>query len=107
MLDEVGPIISSSWDVAEVYERFADRVRHLIPFDRIDITFADPQAGSVTHAYWTGIEIPGRSSGDVYPLDGTITKEVYEALGDKSGRSVWEDMMYLEAKKLVEQYENQ
>ena len=74
---EIGRVISSSLDVDEVYSHFAGHVRELIPFDRIDVTLPDSAHGTVTHAYTAGAEAPGRRRGDVYPLAGTATEQVF------------------------------
>ncbi|HSB04179.1 MAG TPA: hypothetical protein VLK23_03225 [Thermodesulfobacteriota bacterium] len=56
---EIGRIISSSLNIEEVYERFAEEVRKVIPFDRIVIDLGDPEHRMITLAYVTGIDIPG------------------------------------------------
>ena len=40
VMAEIGRIISSTLNIDEVYERFAEEVRKLIPFDRIAVTSA-------------------------------------------------------------------
>jgi light-regulated signal transduction histidine kinase (bacteriophytochrome) len=42
IMAEIGRIISSSLNIEEVYERFAEEVRKVIPFDRIVIDQVDP-----------------------------------------------------------------
>ena len=79
VMAEIGRVVGSSLDVHEVYGHFAEHVRQLIPFDRIDITLPDVEQGMVAHAYETGLEAPGRSRGDVYPLAGTPTENVVAA----------------------------
>ena len=39
IMAEIGRIISSTLNIEEVYERFAEKVRKLIPFDRITVIF--------------------------------------------------------------------
>ena len=51
---EIGRIISTSLNIDDVYDRFAEEVGKLVRFDRIDITLANSDEGVVTHAYWTG-----------------------------------------------------
>ena len=38
VIAEIGRVISSSLDINEVYKRFADETRKLIPVDRIDVS---------------------------------------------------------------------
>jgi len=73
---EIGRIISSTLNIDEVYERFTEEVRKLIPFDRIMINIINPNKKTVTFAYITGINIAGRQIGDVVPLAGTATEGV-------------------------------
>jgi PAS domain S-box-containing protein len=76
IVGEIGRIISSTLNIEEVYERFAEEVRKLIPFDRISININDVKENTTTIAYTAGIEIPGRQAGDVIPLDGSVNKEI-------------------------------
>jgi len=76
IMAEIGRIISSTLDVGEVYEHFAEAVRKLIPFDKLVICTVNPQANTMTFAYVKGIEVPGRGPGDTIPLTGTLSGEV-------------------------------
>ncbi len=76
IVGEIGRIISSTLNIEEVYERFAEEVRKLIPFDRISININDLKDNTITIAYTAGIEVPGRQVGDVIPLDGSVNKEI-------------------------------
>jgi PAS domain S-box-containing protein len=68
VIAEMGKIISSTLNVEEVYERFAEEVRKLIPFDRIMVALNNPEEGTATVAYVSGFGIEGRKVGDIYPL---------------------------------------
>ncbi len=59
VLAEIGRIISSSLDIDEVYERFAQEVKKIIPFDRIGIGIISPESGMSTRTYLMGLEVPG------------------------------------------------
>src|SRR5512136_2243941 len=76
IMAEIGRIISSSLNIEEVYERFAEEVWKVIPFDRIVIDLGDPEHRAVTLAYVTGIDIAGRRSGDVIPFAGSDTEYI-------------------------------
>ena len=75
-LAEIGRIISSTLNVEEVYEPFAEQVRELIPFERIVITIAEPEQGVFTTAYVSGGEVAERRPGDVTTLASSLTQEV-------------------------------
>jgi signal transduction histidine kinase len=73
---EIGQIISSTLNIEEVYERFAEEVHRLIPFDRIVINVNNIKKNTVTIAYASGIEVPGRQVGDVIPLHSSVNQEI-------------------------------
>jgi methyl-accepting chemotaxis protein len=68
ILAEIGKTLSSSLKIEEVYERFAEEVRKLIPLDRIMVGLNNPDKGNVTVAYVSGSNVDGRRMGDTYPL---------------------------------------
>lgn len=79
VMAEIGQEISSSLEIEEVYERFAELVRKILPFDWITINTVDMQSGTTTLAYVTGVEIPGRATGTLVPLAGTFTERVMQS----------------------------
>ena len=79
VIAEIGRIISSSLDIEEVYELFADEVRKLIPFDRILVNLINQQEGTLTTAYTAGMEVMGRKKGVVFPIAGSITEGMIRA----------------------------
>ena len=79
VMTEIGQEISSSLEIEEVYERFAELVRKILPFDWITINTVDMQSGTTTLAYVTGVEIPGRATGTLVPLAGTFTERVMQS----------------------------
>ncbi len=72
----IGRIMSASLDPQEVYQRFVEEVRQLLPFDRITLTSLDISRGIATVDYVWGISVEGRSPGDIYSLPGTMAEEV-------------------------------
>jgi len=72
IMAEIGRIISSSLNIDEVYDRFTEEVRKLIPFDRIVINLTDFKNNTSTTAYAAGIDVQGRQAGDVFSLAGSI-----------------------------------
>ncbi|MEX0926130.1 MAG: GAF domain-containing sensor histidine kinase [Dehalococcoidia bacterium] len=75
-LAEIGKVISSSVRIEEVYERFAEQARKLIPFDRIVISLINKEDGTVHDAYVAGKPIVERSAGGIYLLNETVSAGV-------------------------------
>jgi two-component system cell cycle sensor histidine kinase/response regulator CckA len=76
IIAEIGRIIGSTLDIGEVYDRFAQEVQKVIPFDRLNINLVDSKARTVTSAYSAGKALKGRRIGDVFPLEGSVTEEI-------------------------------
>jgi methyl-accepting chemotaxis protein len=72
----IGQIISSTLEINEVYEPFAEEARKAIGFDRIAITTIDHERGNFRNAYILGDDVPDRRPDDVVPLAGSLTEEV-------------------------------
>ena len=72
LLAEIGRIITSSLDINEVYEGFAQQVRRLIPFDRIAISVVDLESDSFVNEYVLGVFAEGREEGERVGLAGTM-----------------------------------
>ncbi|OGP95557.1 MAG: hypothetical protein A2157_16500 [Deltaproteobacteria bacterium RBG_16_47_11] len=73
---EIGRIIGSTLNIDEVYERFAEEVRKLVPFDRMNISLVNYEENNSTVAYSTGNAVSVGQPGDVFPLAGSATEEV-------------------------------
>jgi len=76
IIAEIGRIISSTLNINEVYDHFAESVRKLIPFDRISINVVNLQDGSFFIPYVAGLNVTRRKKGDVIPLAGSAAEEV-------------------------------
>ena len=74
----IGRIISSTLEIENVYERFAQEVGKLIPFDRISVNIPDPETSSLLVVYSAGISVPTRKAGNKAALAGTLTEQVIE-----------------------------
>ena len=79
LLAEVGRIITSSLDIDDVYEGFAQQVRRLIPFDRIAISLVDLETETFVNEYVLGVFAAGRERGSTVPLEGTMVGAVIES----------------------------
>ena len=71
----IGRIIGSGLDIQDVYERFAEHVRGLIPFDRIVITVRGADPGVLVAPYVSGIEVPAWVRGARMKLQGSVEDE--------------------------------
>jgi PAS domain S-box-containing protein len=76
---EVGRIISSTLNIEAVYERFAEEVRKLIPFDRMGISIIDYENKTLYVPYFAGLELPGLKPGYTLPLAGSSAEKVIQA----------------------------
>ena len=70
---EIGRIISSSLDINEVYQVFADQVLTLIPFDQLEITVIDQEHEKDEVAYSTAPTAGASGVGELFQLEGSIT----------------------------------
>ena len=76
VLADIGRIVSSTLNIDEIYEKFAAEVRKLIPFDRLAVSLFNAKEGTITRTYVAGLDIEGRQRGSVFPMKGTISKEM-------------------------------
>ena len=74
IMAEIGRIINSTLRIEEVYERFAEEVRKVIPFDRLTINLNIPEEDKVSIPYVTGVEVEGRRVGDFIPFTGSLNE---------------------------------
>ena len=79
VIAEIGRIVSSSLNVEEVYHRFVEAVRRLIPFDRISIASYDSGSNTFTRDFIADVEVPGRLNGDVTESLGTINGQAAQS----------------------------
>ncbi len=76
VIAEIGRIINLSLNIEEVYDRFAEEVARLIPFDRIVISLHSSKDNTIAITYAAGIEMPNRRTGDVLPLDSSVVNTI-------------------------------
>ncbi len=75
IMAEIGRVISSTLNIDGVYERFAEKVRNLIPFDRIAIRTINAKDDTITNAYASGVDVESHRFGDTTPLSGSVAEE--------------------------------
>jgi len=76
IMAEIGRIISSTLNIEEVYERFAEEVNKLIAFDRIVINIINIEKSTVSNVYMAGKGIADRKVGEIYPVEGSGNDEM-------------------------------
>ncbi len=75
-LARIGRIISSSLDISTVYERFAQQVQKLIPFDRITIALVDYARNLLVNTYVSGLRVTGLEVGCEFPIVDTPARAI-------------------------------
>ena len=78
IMAKIGQIVSSTLNIEEVYERFAETVWKLISFDQIAINVINHQDQTFTIPFIHRVDVPGRKVGDVIPLAGTAAEWVMQ-----------------------------
>ena len=76
VLAEIGRIVSSSMDIKDVYEAFGEKVRNVIPFDRMSLSFANYETGTMFPTWVVGTDVPGLREGDVFPMENSLAGQV-------------------------------
>jgi two-component system, cell cycle sensor histidine kinase and response regulator CckA len=76
VMAEIGRIISSAFDTGEVYERFTEETREIIPFDRIAISLVDAGRRTHTVVHVSGIPLPCLQPGDTISLEDSVAGEI-------------------------------
>ncbi|MCI0844256.1 MAG: GAF domain-containing protein, partial [Chloroflexi bacterium] len=76
---EIGRIVGIPFSVANVYERFANQVAKIIPFDLIVIARLDQGRNEIRLLYGIGLEEIGLSEGDTISLEDSVVSEVANA----------------------------
>ena len=78
VLAEIGRVISSSLQLEQVFDAFAERVGRLMPFDRIAVGLAEGNQGKFKYALARGVEVASDGPGDLVCLPGSMTARVVE-----------------------------
>jgi len=76
VIAEIGRIISSTMDVDDVYQLFANQMRNLFDFDDLAICVVDREGGPGRIAHLTGNGLTGIVVGSEVPINGSLTGEV-------------------------------
>ena len=76
VLAEIGRIVSSSTDIKEVYETFGEKIRSLVPFDRMSLSFANYENETMSPTWVVGTDVPGLREGDDFPMENSLAGQV-------------------------------
>jgi len=79
LIAEIGRIISSTLNIEEVFERFAEKAHKLIEFDRVTATIINQDEGTFTNSYVSGTEVVEHREGAVSPLSGSTAELVLQS----------------------------
>jgi len=79
VMAEIGRTVNASLDINEVCESLGEEIRKLIPFDRMSLTLANYENGTMSPGWGIGTDVPGRRSGDEVPLAGGFAAGVVRA----------------------------
>jgi signal transduction histidine kinase len=74
IIAEIGRMITSTLNIEEVYEGFAEKVKMLLPFDRIVVHLNDFETDIIIVAYTCGLDIPGRGANSTFTLKGSVNE---------------------------------
>ena len=78
IMAEIGRIVSSTLNIEEVCERFAEEMRKLIQFERITINCINPKENTFVVLYSVGPYVADREIGKPVPISGTATEWVMQ-----------------------------
>jgi PAS domain S-box-containing protein len=76
IMAEIGRIISSTLNIEEVVALFSEKVRNLLPYDRLAINLINEDGTNLINRYVVGDSAPERNVGEVQPKAGTLTETV-------------------------------
>ncbi len=75
-ISEIARIITSTLDIDQVYEQFAQKAKSLVDFDRMSINMVNLDRGTFTLQYMAGLTARGYHRGDQKPLAGSQIEKV-------------------------------
>ena len=78
VMAESGRIISSALNIEDVYKLFSEKVKSLLPYDRIVLNLFNSDGATVINRYVEGDSAPERNTGDAFPKGGTVTEAVIQ-----------------------------
>ena len=74
---EIGRIVSSTLELEEVFTRFVDEARTLVPFDRLVISLNDPDGINATDVFVSGNADDENVAGKSYPIAGGVKEPIF------------------------------
>jgi PAS domain S-box-containing protein len=79
VIAEISRVIGSTLEIDEVYERFTDEAKKLIPVDSLAINLYNFQENTLHVAHVSGVNIDRRKQGDSLVLEGSLSEAVIRA----------------------------
>jgi len=76
VMAEIGRIVSSTLNIEEVYGRFAEEVRKVIPFDRVSVNTMNPDRASITITYVSGVKIRDAQEGTLVTMESPFYEDI-------------------------------
>ncbi|MDA1258491.1 MAG: GAF domain-containing protein, partial [Chloroflexi bacterium] len=76
IIAEIGRVISASPEIDDVYDRFVDLVRQIIPGDRVAITAMEDDGANFVILHQSGMDAPGRERGQRVSTKGSTINDV-------------------------------
>ncbi|MBN4064760.1 PAS domain S-box protein [Dehalococcoides mccartyi] len=74
---EIGRIVSSTLDLDEVFSRFVDEARELVPFDRLVVSLNDPDGITATDVFVSGETDSRDGAGIAFKISHGIKESVF------------------------------
>ncbi|MCX5910268.1 MAG: PAS domain S-box protein [Deltaproteobacteria bacterium] len=79
IIAEIGRLVSSTLNSEEVYDRFAEEVRKLIPWERLSLHLIQDPGNTVVVAHRVGLKMEGRERGDHFPYPDSLEAQMAES----------------------------
>ncbi|MBM10746.1 MAG: hypothetical protein CL759_01525 [Chloroflexi bacterium] len=105
VIAEIGRIISSTFDIDNVYGLFADQVKKLIHFDSLSIGIYDEETKRFRISYWSGFTVDTRRPGTVIDPTGTLTEAITTAKAPQIAQGMNKEELRNKYPYLINSYE--
>jgi signal transduction histidine kinase len=94
----IGRTVSEDLTLVNVYQRVADGIKELVPFDRLSISIFDVETQEMTTEFFVGTAVPGAMPGDnITDSDKTVNWDLsgdnFENKDSTSTESVFESLL--------------
>jgi GAF domain-containing protein len=73
---DIAGMLGSTLDLTEIYAGVVEKIRELLPYDRLSLVRLNVEAGSISSLYSVGVAVPEWLPGVYRPLKGTVFEEL-------------------------------